>query len=506
VREIAVRAALGASRARLLRQFLVESLCLAGVGCIAGCLLAYAGIKALRPLIPYNAFPQEAVIELNRPVLLFCIAMAVLSTLICGIAPAIHALRLDLRSRLSGRGTAGKAGAAHGKLRSALVIAEVALSVVLLVNAGVMMRTFLRLQNTDLGINPKNVLYAGLSFPHSIQKTEDQQHAFALFFEKLKNLPGITAASATMARPPFGGPGSDVIVAGKVHSDSWQTLLDLCSEDYLAVMQLRLQRGRFLSEEDITGARHVAVINEAFARRYLPDQNPSGQIVKFSVFDQVPSLKDAGFEIIGVVSDAKNQGFNQPATPQAFLPHTLISHSYKSFVVRTAVHPESLIPQIQQLVWSVDPNTAMINATSIESFLQKFFYANSQFEFITLSSFAMLGLLLVLIGIFSVMGYTVALQTHEIGVRMALGAARGRIIRRVLGNGAILIATGLAIGVAGSLLFARYLAHVLRGVPRIDAATFAGVVALMVVTGLAACFVPARRASRVNPLEAIRCE
>jgi ABC-type antimicrobial peptide transport system permease subunit len=309
-----------------------------------------------------------------------------------------------------------------------------------------------------------------------------------------------------MARPPFGGPSSDVIVPGKVHSDSWQTLLDLCSEDYLAVMQLRLQRGRFLSEEDITGARHVAVINEAFARRYLPDQNPNGQIVKFSVFDRVPSLKDAGFEIIGVVSDAKNQGFNQPTTPQAFLPHTLISNSYKSFVVRTAVQPESLIPQIQQLVWSVDPKIAMINASSIDSFLQKFFYANSEFEFITLSSFAMLGLLLVLIGIFSVMGYTVALQTHEIGIRMALGAARGRIIRTVLGKGTILIAAGLAIGVAGSLLSARYLAQVLRGVPRIDAATFAGVVVLMVLTGLAACFVPARRASRVDPLEAIRCE
>jgi putative ABC transport system permease protein len=506
VREIAVRAALGASRARLLRQFLVESLCLAGVGCMAGCLLAYTGIKVLRPLIPYNAFPQEAVIELNRPVLLFSTAMAVLSTLICGMAPAIHAMRLDLRSRLSGSGTASKAGTAHGKLRSALVIAEVALSVILLVNAGVMLRTFLRLENTELGINPNNVLFAGLSFPHSIQKPEDKQHAFELFIEKLKHLPGITATSSTLARPPFGGPISDVIIPGKVHSDAWRALVDLCSEDYLAVMQMRLQQGRFLSEADVRGARHVAVINETFARQYFPDQSPNGQIVKFTAFDRVPSLKDASFEIVGVVADAKNQGFAEPATPQVFLPDTLIPTLYGPFVVRTAVKPESLIPQIQQLAWSIDPNIAMVDASSLESFLQKFFYANSEFEFITLSSFAMLGLLLVMIGIFSVMGYTVALQTHEIGVRMALGATRGRIIRTVLGKGTILVTMGLAIGVAGSLWSARFLAHQFRGVSPIDAATYASVLVLMAAAGLSACFVPARRAARVDPLEAIRCE
>src|SRR5215469_8872977 len=343
-----------------------------------------------------------------------------------------------------------------------------------------MMRTFLRLENTELGINTRNVLFAGLSFPRGlVQKPEEQQHTFELFLEKLKNSPGITAASPTMVRPPFGGPSSDVMIPGKVHNESWRTLLDLCSEDYLAVMQMRLQPGRFLSEADVRDARHVTVINEAFARRYFPDQNPNGLIVKFTAFDRVPSLKDAGFEIIGVVSDAKNQGFNLPAMPQAFLPHTLISNSYRPFVVRTAVKPESLIPQIQQLAWDVDPNIAMINASPVDTLLQNFFYANSEFEFITLSSFAMLGLFLVLIGIFSVMGYTVALQTHEIGIRMALGASRSRVVRTILGKGATLIATGLAIGVAGSLLFARYLTHVLRGVPRLDAATFAGVAVLM---------------------------
>jgi predicted permease len=506
-REIALRAALGASRARLLRQFLVESLCLAAAGCVAGCLFAYIGIKVLRPLIPYNAFPQEAVIELNQPVLLFSLGMAVLSTVICGMAPAIHAMRFDLRSRLSGTSTANNPAAAHGKARSVLVVGEVALSVILLVSAGLMMRTFLRLQNTDLGFNSKNLLSAGLQFPRNVVQTpQEQQHTFQLFFEKLKRLPGVTAVSATVGPPPFVRNISDIDVPGKVHADNWSTMVDLCSEDYLNVMQMQLLRGRFLGETDVAGARHVAVINEVFAQRYFVNQDPIGQLVRFGAFDRVPELKDVTFEIIGVVSNVRNERLDQPAMPEAYLPHTLLSFRYKSFMVRTAVKPESLIPQVQQLVWQTDPNIAMVNAASADALLQKFFYANPQFEFFTLGFFATMGLLLVLIGIFSVMGYTVALQTHEIGVRMALGAARSQIVRMVLRKGMILVASGLAIGVAGSVASARYLAHQFQNIQPLDVGTYAGVLVLIVAAGLAACVVPARRAAHIDPLEAIRCE
>jgi predicted permease len=506
-REIAVRAALGASRSRLLRQFLVESLCLAAAGCLAGCLFAYIGIKVLLPLIPYNAFPQEAVIELNQPVLLFSLGMAVLSTVICGMAPAIHAMRLDLRSCLSGTSTADNPAAAHGKLRSVLVIAEVALSAILLVSAGLMMRTFLRLQDMDLRVHIKNVLYAGLAFPRNVVQTpQEQQHTFQLFFEKLKRLPGVTAVSATMAPPPFGGRMMDVVVPGRVHDDNWRTMLDLCSEDFLNVMQMQLLRGRFLAENDVTGVRHVAVINDMFAQQYFANQDPIGQNVRFPFFDRVPSLKDTSFEIIGVVSNVRNNGLNHPPVPQAYLPHTLLSNEYKAFVARTTVNPESLIPQVQQLVWQADPNTAMVDAASIDGFLRKFFYANPQFEFITLGFFATIGLMLVLIGIFSVMGYTVALQTHEIGVRMTLGAARSQIVRMVLRKGMILVATGLAIGIAGSVASARYLAHQFQDVLPLDAGTYVGVLVLTVAAALAACVVPARRAANIDPLEAIRCE
>lgn len=506
-REIAVRSALGASRWRLLEQFLVESLCLALGGCAAGCLLAFAGIKLLGPLIPYNAFPQEAVIALNWQVLLFSVAMAVLCTVISGMAPAIHALRTDLRAKLSSTGTGTNPAAAHGKLRSGLVVAEVALSVILLVSAGLMMRSVLRLQHIDLGINTKNLLYAGLSFPVTIRQTpEAEALAFDRFFAKLRVLPGIMAVSTTIAQPPFGGVSSDTILPGKVHTERWMTSLDLCNEDYLATMPLQLRLGRFLSSSDVLGTRRVAVVSQAFVDQYLAREDPIGRSVRFSLLDQFPDLKDKDFEIVGVVANTRNRGLRLPPMPQAYLPHTLVSIGATSFVARTAVKPESLIPQIQQIVWDVDPNVALIDATGIDAWLHKFIFANPEFEFIMLTSFASTGLLLVLIGIFGVMAYTVALQTREIGIRMALGAARHKIVQIVLRKGLALIAAGLVIGLAGSLGATRIIASGLAGVQALDPWTYAGVLALMVAAGSVACLVPARRAAKVDPMEAIRCE
>ena len=506
-REIAARSALGASGWRLLRQFLVESLCLALGGCAIGCLFAFVGIKLLRPLIPYNAFPQEAVIELNWPALLFSIAMAVVCTVVCGMAPAIHALRTDLRAKMSGTGTGTNPSAAHGKLRSALVVAEVALSVILLVSAGLMMRSVLRLQRIDFGINTKNLLYAGLSFPDTIRQTpEAQALVFDRFFAKLRVLPGITTASTTIAKPPFGGAPSDTIVPGKVHSEQWMTRLDLCNEDYLATMPLQLRLGRFLSSSDVAGARRAAVVNQAFVDQYLAGENPVGRSVRFSLLDQFPNLKDKNFEIVGVVANTKNWGWRFSPMPQAYLPYTLVPADVTSFVARTAVKPESLIPQIQQIVWDVDPNVALVDAIGLDAWLHKFMFANAEFEFITLTSFASIGLLLVSIGILSVMAYTVALQTHEFGVRMAIGAQRGDVLRLVVGQGLKLALTGGVVGILGAVAATRFLSSLLDGVKPADPLTFISVSVVLTSVALIACYIPARRAARVDPVVALRHE
>jgi len=506
-REISVRSALGASRGRLLRQFLVESLCLAFAGCLAGCFLAYVGIKVLRPLIPYNQFPQEAVIELDWQVLLFSISMAVLSTVICGMAPALHALRRDIRSGLSGTGASTGTGAAHGKLRSGLVIVEVALSVILLVASGLMMHRFVQVERTDLGINPHGLVFAGLSFPPTIKQTPEQQRlVFERFFNKLRSLPGVTSVSSTVTQPPFAGPGSDITIPGKVHTQRWMTALELCNENYLATLQGRLLRGRFLSETDVVGARRVAVVNQEFVDQYLAGENPIGRTVKFNRFDQVPALKDQFFEIVGVVGNTKNQGMSRPTGPQVYLPHTIMWSGSTKFIARTAVKPEALLPDIRRIVWETDPSVALINATSLDDLLQKYMYATPEFEFITFTTLASIGLLLVLIGIFSVMAYTVALQTHEIGIRMALGAARNKVVAWVLRRGMKLVAFGMLIGLAGSMATNQILASRIQGIQSLDPWAYGSVLVLTLIAGAAACLAPAYRASKVDPLEAIRYE
>lgn len=285
------------------------------------------------------------------------------------------------------------------------------------------------------------------------------------------------------------------------------TRLDLCNEDYLATMPLQLRLGRFLSSSDVLGARRVAVVKQAFVDQYFAGENPIGRSVRFSLLDQFPNLKDKDFEIVGVVANTRNRGLHLPPMPQGYLPHALVWVGATSFVARTAVKPESLIPQIRQIVCDVDPNVALIDATGLDAWLHRFMFANSEFEFITLTGFASIGLMLVLIGIFSVMEYTVALQTHEIGIRIALGAARHKIVQTVLRKGLALIATGLVIGLAGSLGATRIIASRLQGVRALDPWTYAGVLLLMVAAGSAAyCLVPARRAAKVDPLEPIRCE
>jgi putative ABC transport system permease protein len=508
-REIAVRASLGASRGRLIRQLLVESFVLAATACVAGCLFAYVGLKGLVAIIPPGPIPEETVIELNPAVLLFALAIAVLTTLICGLAPALHAVRGNLQLRMTNSGKGAGGGFRHGRLRSGLVIAEVALSIMLLTGAGLMMRSFFTLTHVDLGFNPERMLYARVA--PAADDRYDTAVKKKLFFgqvlQRVKALPGVITATVSLSVPPLWGAGSFITVPGKTHSERWESMFDLCSDGYIQTLGLRLLRGRLLSETDIDSGRHVAVVNQAFARAYFGSENPLGQKIKFNAFDEIPETPhDAYFEVVGVVTDFRNRGLIEPLAPEAFLPYSISGFGHRVILAKTAVDPKSLLPSVQREIWTVDSNAAVANSGSVKDLLAEEAYARPQFGLIAIGAFAGIGLALVLIGIFGVIAYTVALQTHEIGVRMALGAQRGNVLRMVLWKGLRLISVGILVGVLMSLGLTRFLASQLSGVSATDPLTFFAVVIVFLAVGLFASLVPARRAAGTDPLVALRYE
>jgi putative ABC transport system permease protein len=507
-REIAIRASMGASRGRIVRQLLVESLMLASGGCLLGCLFAYLGLKGVTAAMPDQTIPAEAVLQLNWRALLFAIAVTGLTTLLCGLAPALHAVRGELQNRLKETGKGVNTDFRHGKFRSGLVVWEVMLSIVLLVGAGLMMRSLFALQHVELGLNPVNILVARTPLPKGQYETAEQKKIFfRQVLQRVSALPGVIAATETSSLPPYGGPESDLTIPGKTHSEPWHLMFQLCSEGYFKTMGRHLLRGRLLTESDVDGTRPVAVINDTFAKAYFKKEDPIGQKIKFNLLDELPqSTKDQYFEIIGVVADAKNRGLQQGIEPEAYIPYTVTGAMERGILVRTGVEPMSMLMLVRREIWAVDKNVALTLTGTLEGYLQQFSYAGPKFGLILLGVFATVGLVLVAIGVFSVMAYSVSLQTHEIGIRMALGAPISNVLRMVLRKGLRLISVGILLGVLASIALTRLVSSQFWGVSPRDPVTFLGVIVVLAVVGTAACLVPARRATRVDPLIALRYE
>lgn len=508
-REIAVRASLGAGRGRLIRQLLVESFALAATACLAGCLFAYFGLKGLVAIIPRGPIPEEAAIGLNPYVLLFALALALLVTFVCGLAPALHTVRRNLPLGMTGSGKGVAGSFRHGKLRSGLVIAEVALSIMLLTGAGLMMRSFFALTHLDLGFDPQRILYARVSpaGEHHVEAAEKNQLFFEQVLQRTKALPGVISATESLGLPPLGGAGSDITVFGKPPSGHWESMMELCGEPFFQILGIRPLRGRLISETDIGSARHIAVVNEAFATTYFGSEDPLGQKIKFNVFDQLEGTPhDAYFEVVGVVTDFRNRGLLEPPTPEAFLPYSITGIGERFILASTSVDPKSLLTNLQREVWAVDPNAAVASSGSIKDALAEDIYTRPRFGLITIAVFAGIGLALVLIGLFSVMAYAVALQTHEIGLRMALGAQQGDVLKMVLWKGLRLISAGMLLGVLASLGLTHFLASQIQGVSARDPVTFLAVAILFLAVGLVASLLPARRAASIDLLSALRYE
>lgn len=383
-----VRASLGATRWRLVRQLLVESFVLAAAGCLIGCFFAGLGIKELVPLIPYNNFPQECVIELNGRVLAAAMGLAVLSTIFCGLVPAIHAIGGSLLPRLSGAGQSS-GGRGQGKLRSVFAVTEVALSIVLLLAAGLMIRTFFSLTHRDFGYDPQRIFTVGIDLPPGFyDKAPQRQLFFDKLVTKLRAIPG--ALAVAVAAAPLGNFPTSAIVPGSVHPDKQNLEVNMVSEDFFQIFSLRAFRGRLINPDDIAQHRRI-VVNEIFSRQFFPSGTAVGHQLDFDEFDQMvqnealqAAVKSGAagsgpapkiyFDIVGVVSDSKGSGLGEDKpSPVAYLPSTIIPEALSGVLIRTAGPATSMLRDVDQVIWNLEPTARTArDAGSVQDILQKY--------------------------------------------------------------------------------------------------------------------------------------
>ncbi len=510
LKEMAMRAALGASRWRLVRQSLIETLVLAVAGCAAGCAIAFLGLRLIATVLfgPFTQIPWEASISLNWPTLLFAIAVSFCSTLLAGMAPAIYTGSGSLQPQLGGTGVGVSGSFVGAGFRSALVVCQIGLSVVLLISAGLTVRSFFVLTHTDLGVRTSNLFVGRIHFPKGKYESAEQKHRYInQLLRKLAALPGVTNVAESIGRPVQGGPVTDVTIPGKPHSQSWDTMFEACSEGYFRTFGLQLLHGRLLSADDVASGRLVAVVNQVLARRYFGPQDPLGSRIRFNAMDDIPGMPHgAYFEIVGIVSDFRNQGVKQPTMPEAFVPYSFSGFGDRGIAVRTAMKPMTIQNSVRRILWDMDPSVVLGESLTLEDFMNDRVYAKPKLTFIALSVCAAIGLMLAGIGTFSVMAYSVSLRAHEIGTRMALGAQRSAVLIMVLKRGMKLVAIGISLGFAAAFIVAPALRWPLWGISPSAMLTIMGSAGVLVAAGLFACYLPALRATRVDVNTALRFE
>jgi len=508
-KEIAIRLAIGATRGRLLRQLLTESVLLALLGGVLGMLIAAWGADVLLRLSPVE-IPRLDHLEINTPILGFTLAVALLTGLIFGLVPALQASKPHLSRTLKEGGRDSQTDG--GRVRGALVVAEVALAIVLLVGAGLLLKSFMRLQHVDSGFNPAGVLTFNLQLPISSYPDWRQvSELYSALIARLKSLPGVQSADAAGFLPLEGGWPTKFLIQGRpfVRGEEPVGQHRPVSEGYFQTMGIPLVRGRWFDERDRADAQGVMIVNEALARRYFPNEDPVGKrlTTPYRQYGPLGRVMPASLEmeIVGVVGDEKNSSLNKEAEPAIYFSHHQFSYRSMSVVVRTVVPPLGLANTVRNEVWSLDPNLPISEVTTMEQRLGESI-ARPRFNALLLGLFAILALLLAAVGIYGVISYTVQQRTHEIGVRMALGASAGDILKLVAGQGLALTLVGVGLGVLGALGLTRLMSGLLYGVRATDPLTFVTMPALLVLVALLASYIPARRAAKVDPMAALRAE
>ena len=509
-KEIAMRAALGASRWRLIRQLLTESSLLALMGGTGGLLLARWAVQGLIALNPPNV-PRLAQVNLDGRVVAFTFFTTLLVGIIFGLAPALHASNPDLNSALKDCASSTSSGRRHSHfiprrfgLRDLMVVAQTALAIVLLAGSGLLIKSFIKLQHVELGFTPTSTIMLTLSPPiNRFPKGSATMNYYQQILDSLKALPGVDAVATMTAAPTAGAfMSAPVLIAGQpdpVNADSQRAFVTVVSADYFWAIGNPLKQGRLFTDDDDERATRVAIINETMARAFFANGNPIGQRIALK------GDPDKPLEIVGVTADVKQFGVDKENKPGFYQPYRQKEVPFMNLVVRTTADPETMISALRSRIMSVDKFTAISRVRTLNDLVSES-VAQPRFYTLLLAIFAGVALMLAALGIYGVVAYSVSQRTHEIGIRVALGAEASRILRLVVGRGLILILSGVGIGLGGAFALTRLLTGLLFEVRATDPTVFAVVALLLIAVALAACLVPARKATRVDPLVALRHE
>lgn len=500
-KEVAVRAALGASRWRLIRQLLTETTIISVAGGACGVLLAYWGLRALLKL-PQNFISADKA-TLDTRVLLFALAISLLTGWLFGLAPAFQLARPKLQSFLKEGGRGSGEGARWNRVRGGFVVFQVALSLILLVGAGLLIRSFDTLLKVDVGFRPEKLLSLEYRLPRNKYGKADVQWNFhRQVTEKVQEIPGVQSVALVRGLPFSGNGGSTAITLPDrklpQKGTEPEVMFNTATPNYFETIGIPLLRGRTFGNEDQANTPTVVIINKMMADRFWPNQDPVGKQVRFVEDNSLGN-------IVGVVGDAKHYSIGEDQRLQMYVPYSQLPGLFATLLIRTSVEPLSIAEQVRQAVWKVDPDQPMWKIRTVE-FLMDRSVADRKFLMTLMVIFAGLALVLTVIGLYGVISYLVNQRTQEIGIRMALGAQMGDILRMVLRQGMFLVLGGVILGLAGAWGLTRLMAKLLYKTSPTDPVTFVGLAVLLIVVALFACYIPARRATKVDPLDALRYE